>query len=173
MSIDSKRSGVWIPLLPAGFIVWAFFFDSYGPGQVIVLWVPWFAAASAIFGLIQSARASQRLKALPWGLALVVAAVPIVRVNPSLVPARAYALEVARHIQGLCVARGACPDRIEGWEPRKDRYQSQTLFDGSLLDWPVRYHTDGRSFEIELYICLDMMETWKGGVDLEEVVKVR
>jgi hypothetical protein len=95
--------------------------------------------------------------------AVVICALILSYINLSLAHVRHFAEETASEIQAECNEQRRCPQRIEGWTRRGDRYSSQTKY-GRWVEWPILYHTDGQQFEVLLYKTFDLGERWTGGV---------
>ena len=96
-------------------------------------------------------------------LTLVICLIVFAHVQLSLRPARDFAKRTASEIQAQCDTHRQCPKTIPNWTPRHDRYSSQTVA-GSWVRWPIWYYSDGKHFQVRLYLLLDSGEQWEGGV---------
>lgn len=91
----------------------------------------------------------------------------IISVNISLKSARAFTVQKAMEINKQC-QNSKCPEHIDGWEERKDSFNSETMA-GNQAKYRIMYSVseDLNNFSLVLRINMDQFYSISGGTGKE------
>lgn len=162
----SQMRWSWFQFVVPALLLWILT-GRHGPGLYLLSGLFLLAAVISFFGLLIQAMTGRLClqRSLGRGLNIGLTLLAFGLIHLSLESTRRFVDETAERISAECTAKGRCPQTISAWEPRSDRFSAQHMHD-AWLRWPVLYRVepDGSSFQLWLYVALDVGESRKGGV---------